>query len=148
MIKSIQVEGIEELKADFRRFGKESDKAIKRAVDQTAEAIETDAKHKLINDSHIITGRLAASIHGEYKNGQRYNYKDNKGNSYDGSLNEKIGNLEAVAGTNVHYAPYIEFGTKYITGDSYLGHAALKQEKKFKDRVEKELNKLITEATK
>ncbi len=148
MIKGIQVEGIRELTADFKRFGKESDKAVKRAVDQTALAVETDAKKKLIGDGHIITGRLAASIHAESKNGQQYNYKDKKGNSYDGSLNEKIGNLEAVAGTNVHYAPYIEFGTKYITGDSYLGHAALKQEKKFKDRVEKELNKLITEASK
>lgn len=148
MIKSIQVEGIEDLKADFRRFGKESDKAIKMAVDQTALAVESDAKKKLIGDGHIITGRLASSIHAETENGKTYTYKDNKGNTFNGGLNENLGKLEAVAGTNVHYAPYIEFGTKYISADSYLGHAALKQEKKFSERVVKELNKLIEEASK
>jgi len=139
----IEIEGIEELASDFRRFGKQAKDAIKRGVDRTALAVETDAKEKLKSDGHIITGRLRSSLHAETVQGQQFGYRDDHGETYNGALNEKIGELDAVAGTNVHYAPYIEFGTKYITADSYLGYAAIKQDKKLKDRVIEELNKLL-----
>ena len=47
-------------------------------------------------------------------------------------------------GTNVHYAPYIEFGTKLIRADSYLGWAAIKNGKLIVDRIMQELNKIKT----
>lgn len=139
----IEVNGIEELNADFKRFGQRAKDAIKRAVDRTALAVETDAKEKLKSDGHIITGRLRSSIHSELKEGQQFTYRNDKGETFNGALNEKIGELEAVTGTNVHYAPYIEFGTKYIAADPYMGHAAVKQDKKLKDRVIEEINKII-----
>jgi len=96
----------------LRKFGKNSAKVIKDVVNRTAIAVETDAKNRLKDDRHIITSRLRSSIHAELKPGANYAYSDSRGNSYDGSLKEKFGDLEAVAGTNVDYAPHIEFGTK------------------------------------
>jgi len=140
-VKTVVI-GIEKLIADFEKYGQDSKKAIKKAVDRTALAVETDAKKKLKADGHIITGRLFASIHSETKQGQTYSYEDNKGENYNGSLNETIGETEAVTGTNVEYAPFIEFGTKYISADSYLGYAAVKQDKLLPERVTEELNKI------
>jgi len=137
------IEGADLVRKQIEQTGKEIDKAIKRAIDKTALAIETDAKSKLKSDGHIITNRLRASVHAELKNGKSFSYTDYPGNSYDGSLGEKIAADEAIAGTNVEYAPYIEFGTKYFKGDSFLGWAALKQMKLLTDRVTKEINRIL-----
>lgn len=142
MIQKVEVEGIDQLMQDFRRFGKEADKAVKRGVDRTALAVETDAKEKLKSDGHVRTRRLLQSIHTETKEGSKY-YYEASGESFSGSLNEKIQDDESIVGTNVHYAPYVEFGTKYMSGDSYLGYAAIKQDKKLRERIIEELNKLI-----
>lgn len=142
MIQKIEVEGIDQLMQDFRKFGKEADKAVKRGVDRTALAVETDAKEKLKSDGHVRTRRLLQSIHTENNEGAKY-YYEASGISYPGSLDEKMKDDESIVGTNVHYAPYVEFGTKYMSGDSYLGYAAVKQDKKLRDRIVEELNKLI-----
>jgi HK97 gp10 family phage protein len=142
MIQKVEVEGIDQLIKDFRHFGKEADKAVKRGVDRTALAVETDAKEKLKSDGHVRTRRLLQSIHTETKEGTKY-YYEASGASYPGSLNEKMQDDESIVGTNVHYAPYVEFGTKFMSGDSYLGYAAVKQDKKLRDRIIEELNKLI-----
>ena len=136
---------------DFRKFGKEADKAVKRGVDRTAMAVESDAKNKLAADGHRKTRRLFQSIHTETTNPQHpdmksnlnYTYKDKNNESFTGSFNEKMKDDESIVGTNVHYAPYVEFGTKFMSGDSYLGYAAVKQDKKLRDRIVEELNKLI-----
>lgn len=154
------------------RFGKEAEKTIRDVVNRTALAIETDAKNKLKTDGHIITSRLRSSIHAETTNGQKFSYSDKDGISYDGSLGEKLENLEAAAGTNVEYASAIEFGSgphlilpknkkvlKFeidgkpvfaksvkhpgFKGDSFMGYAAEKQRPKFLQRMEEALNKLI-----
>jgi len=138
----IKVEGTEQLLRDFGKYRGEAKKAIKRAVDRTALAVETDARKKLKGDRHIITSRLFSSIHAETKQGQTFSYKNNKGESFDGKLHEPFNEMEAITGTNVHYAPYIEFGTKYISSDPFLGYAAVVQDKKLPERVTEELNKI------
>jgi len=137
------VTGLGDLFKKFHELSGSCDKAIKKAVDRTALAIETDAKNKLKSDGHIITGRLRASIHAEIKEGQSFTYTDNGGKSFDGAIDESFGELEAIAGTNVEYAPYIEYGTRFFSGDSFLGWAAQKQEKLLRLRVEDELSKLL-----
>lgn len=161
----------------LERFGKDSQKAIKGAVDATALAVETDAKNKLKEDRHIITSRLRSSIHAETKQQQRFSYTDDKGNVYDGSLNERFEDMEAIAGTNVTYAPHIEFGTaphvivpknkKFLAfkingetvfakrvnhpgtkGDSFMRYAAEKQRPNLQKRVAEALNKLINQGPK
>ena len=141
---SAKVEGINDVVKGFRLTNEETQKAVKVAIDRTAYAVETDAKKKLKSDKHIITGRLFSSIHAEAKEGQSYDYIDNNGKSFNGSLEEPFDQKnEAIAGTNVVYAPFIEFGTKYFSGDSFLGHAATVQEPKLKKRVEDEIEKAI-----
>jgi phage gpG-like protein len=140
---SAEVSGVMELQAKLGATREQIHVAIKRGIDRTALAMEKDAKDKLKSDGHIITNRLRASIHAELKEGENYQYSDNNGQSFDGSLDKKIGKLEAVAGTNVFYAPFIEFGTKFIAASSFLGWAAMKQSKLLKERIIQELNKIL-----
>lgn len=122
----------------LRKFGKDAERAIKDVVDRTALAIETDAKEKLKADGHIVTGRLRGSIHAELKNSASYTYKDDHGKTFDGALKQQMTKLEAVAGTNVSYAPKIEFNY-----DSFLRWAAEKQKPLFVKRMQEALNRLI-----
>jgi phage gpG-like protein len=140
---SVEIRGTKLLQKEIREKGDEIKKAVKTAVDLTAYAVETSAKKKLKSDGHIITGRLWSSIHPELKEGDAYNYTDNNGKSHDGSLGEQIADDEAIVGTNVEYGPYIEYGTKYIRADSFLGFAAVEQRKKLVARVKKEIEKAL-----
>jgi hypothetical protein len=149
---SVQIEGVNELLADFKEYKKESDKAIKDAVSMTVIDIVRDAKQRLQTGlqkepKHIRTGRLWSSImrKKEYERDQ----------------------FEGVVGTDVEYAPYIEFGTGdlveipegseavaalykgkgirkvNIKAVSFLNYAALKNAKKFIEYLEKNLNKIV-----
>jgi len=137
------IEGADLVRKQLEQTGKEIGKATKRAIDRTALAIESDAKKKLRDDGHIITNRLRASVHAELKSGKSFSYTDYLGNSYDGSLGETIAADEAIVGTNVEYAPYIEFGSKNFKGDSFLGWAAVKQMRLLPERVTKEINRIL-----
>lgn len=147
------------------RFGRDAKKTIKDVVNATALAIETDAKRKLKEDGHISLhgGRLIASVHAE-----KTPY-ESRGQD---SLNTDFGELEAIAGTNVVYAPHIEFGTKPhvivpknkktlafqiggtwiftkkvnhpgFKGSSFMRYAAEKQKQPFQRRMIAALNRLI-----
>jgi hypothetical protein len=142
-----EVIGVEGLLKDFKGYEKEAEKAINKAVSDTAKGIESDAKKRLKgmmgSAKHWITGRLASSIY-----------------------NRVVKSMEKVVGTDVFYAPYIEFGTGdlveisegtedvaalfkgkgirkvNIKGDSFLNWAALNQQKKLTERIEKNLNEI------
>jgi hypothetical protein len=149
MIK-LELVGADKLVAGFEKYKVESEKAIDRAVMKTTFAIETDAKKRLFGEhgsgKHWIKGRLSASI-----------------------FKRKIKSGEGVVGTNVNYAPYVEFGTgekvftnfdfdaeakkvaaqykgkkltKGMRGDSYLVWALENQKEKHKERIIEELNKI------
>lgn len=143
MRMSAEIRGVERLAAKMGATKEAIALAAKRGIDRTALAMETDAKEKLKADGHIVTNRLRASIHAELEQGQTFQYSDNQGNAYDGSLQKDVGKLEAVVGTNVFYAPFIEFGTKYFSGDSFMGWARLRQAKLLKQRIIEEIRKLI-----
>ena len=143
MRMSVEVRGVEQLARKFGATKEAIHKATKAGIDRTALAMETDAKNKLKSDGHIVTGRLRSSIHAELKEGASYQYSDQEGKTYDGSLKKKVGKLEAVIGTNVFYAPFIEFGTKYFGGDSFMGWAQLKQSKLLPGRIMEEIRKII-----
>jgi phage gpG-like protein len=129
------------------KFREGAAKAIKRAVDRTASAVESDAKKRLEGDlggkRRIKTGRLRASVHAELKNGESHGID---------SLNEKIASDEAIVGTNVVYAARTEFGFKDTDslgrkynqeGMSYLGYAANRQKNELPRRIEEEMDKLL-----
>jgi phage gpG-like protein len=124
----------------LKRYGIESVKALWRAITRTAFAIETDAKERLAGNlgsaRHIVTGRLRSSIHVEYKGANTFKgVAASKGS--DGKLNVPIEDLEAVVGTNVEYAPKIEFDY-----DSFMRFGTTRQSKNLSKRVEKEFKKL------
>lgn len=129
------------LLSDLRQYGVQAKKAIKNAVNRTALAIETVAKKRLSgelgSDKHIVTGRLRASVHAELENNKSFTYRDDEGLTFDGSLNEPLGEMDAIAGTNVVYGPRIE-----IEQDAYLRYAAEVEDKRLSERIEEELNKL------
>lgn len=141
---------VQGLLRDLKGYEKESEQAINKAIHLTSLAIETDAKNRLRglfgSEKHVIFGALVRSIY-----------------------NRVIKSMEKAVGTNIIYAPYIEFGTgekvftnfdfddeakkvasqfkgkkrtKGIRGDSFLNWAAVNQEKKHIERIETELNKI------
>jgi len=134
---NIEIIGAERLLAGFKKYRKEADKAVKRGVDRTAIAIETDAKTRLQGglggQRRIDTDRLRSSVHAELKQGDAIG---------SDSLGVRIAEDEAVTGTNVFYGPFIEFGTRYINAMSFLGYAAVRQSKRLRERVIEELNKV------
>jgi len=149
---SIEVDGINELQRDLTKYGKDAEKAINKAVSDTALNIQSDAKKRL----NGMFGSDKHNIHG--------------GAGLLGSVyNRVVKSMEKVVGSDKHYAPYIEFGigemvftnmdfsdeakavaaqfkgkkkVKGFKGDSFLNWAAINQEKKHIQRIENELNKL------
>jgi hypothetical protein len=148
-----EIIGIEGLRQDLNAYSKESQKAIDKAVKQTATQIESVAKKRLMG----MMGSDKHTIHG--------------GAGLLGSIyNRMIESMEWVVGTPNFYAPYIEFGTGdlvftnfdfedeakkvasqfkgkgirkvNIKGDSFLNFAAVNQSKKLVERIETELNKI------
>lgn len=139
--------------SDLAKYGKDAEKAIDKATDDTARAIESDAKKRL----NGMLGSDKHTIHG--------------GAGLLGSVYRRaVQIMERIVGSDKHYAAYIEFGigemvftnmdfseeakqvaaqfkgtkrVKGFKGDSFLNWAAVNQEKKYPERIEKELNKLI-----
>ena len=141
---SIEVDSVSHdgLRDDLKKYGIEAKKAIDKAVKSTSLFIAKTAKQRLHgmlgSAKHYITGRLATSIHPQYKSGESFSYTAPGTNeNFDGTLGEEVGELEAIVGTNVEYAPKIEFEK-----DQFLGYAGLQGEKYLEDRVIIELNKL------
>jgi phage gpG-like protein len=108
---SLDEQSLQDTLKALKKFGKDAEKVVKNVVDLTALDVETDAKDKL-KGNHVKTNRLRASIHREIKPNQSFNYSDNKGGFFDGSLKVNFGEFEAITGTNVEYAASMEFGSK------------------------------------
>jgi HK97 gp10 family phage protein len=151
----VEITGVKELLAGFDNYKKEVGKAVARSVTTTTASITKDAKERLksglqSNPKHTRTGRLASSI---------MRKKQHERDPFEG-----------VVGTNVEYAPYIEFGTgeqvftnsdfdenarlvaldykgykktKGMIGVSFLNFAALKNTKTFIEALTKNLNKIV-----
>jgi phage gpG-like protein len=112
----VTLKGKEELKAAFDRFKRETRDEIKREMIATALTdIETPAKMSLTVKKHVITGRLRASLHTAYKGKESFNYTDDKGQSFNGTITEEsIGENDVIVGTNVVYARKIERLDPYL----------------------------------
>lgn len=98
------VEGLRELMAKLENMKGNSTEALKKGVGRACARIQADAKRNCVVD----TGRLRASIVTEVHT---------EGNTVVGTV-----------GTNVEYAPYVEFGTgkkgdpsvEHTTKDSWV----------------------------
>jgi hypothetical protein len=159
----LEVIGQRELLKGFEDYKVEAEKAINKAVSDTAKAIEVDAKNRLINsgEGHVYP-KMNIKTHQQTGSG---------GAGLLGSIyNRVVQSMEKVVGTNKSYAPYIEFGTgdlvftnsefdedareiakQYkgkgikkvnIRGTSFLNWAAVNQRLKLVDRIKENLNKI------
>jgi hypothetical protein len=147
----VQINGIEGLLAGFKGYKKESGSAIKRAVSQTIKAMVKTSQQRLRSGlqqkpKHRRTSFLLASVKRMKK--------------YEKDI------LEGVFGSDMEYAPYIEFGTGdlveipegaeeiaalykgkgirkvNIKAVSFLNYSAVIHAKTFMEKLINELNKI------
>ncbi len=103
--------------------------------------IESEAKNKLTNKQHVVTGRLRASIHTKYANyNNTHGYRNLLGESFNESLKvnpiENLTYFEAYVGTSVNYASKIE------RLDAYLYPSFLSATRDLKKDIKKYLKSL------
>ena len=138
---AVEINGIDRMRKELMRLAARNMKAAENEVDQWALQVETGAKRKVA----VKTGRLKTSTHGQTQriNAGRFNYRDGEGQTYDGSLpsGSGLGQFEAVAGTNVEYAPKVEYGkVRTRTGEQpFLRPAAIEANAKFIKRMAKRM---------
>lgn len=106
----------------LRQFNntKTVEKDVSKLVKKTLYGVERDAKQNLEDNDSVKTGRLKGSIN------------TNIISSYSGEV-----------GTNVSYAEYVEYGTRYQNAKPYFGPAVDKNEEKFNKELDKILDKLV-----
>lgn len=92
------------------------EKDVSKLVKKTLYGVERDAKR----ECPVDTGRLKGSIN------------TNIISSYSGEV-----------GTNVSYAEYVEYGTRYQEAQPYFGPAVDKNEENFNKELDKILDKLV-----
>ncbi len=97
---------------DIAAFDKKKTQQLKNLVQETAINIEREAKELVPVDS----GRLRSDIQ---------------------IGDEAIDGLEVKVGTNVEYAPHVEFGTKNMPAQPYLNPAAEGERKNFNKKLQK-----------
>ena len=89
----------------FETMPEEVQKAMIDELRLTGFMIETNYKIAV----PVVTSRLQTSIHTEHSDLTSYSYTDNKGNTYNGSLNYNLKPTQVIVGTNVEYASKIEY---------------------------------------
>lgn len=85
----------------------------------------------------VVTSRLQTSIHTEHYRLKSYNYTDNKGNTYNGSLNYDLKPTQVIVGTNVEYASKIEYKGGKTKGKRALLEAFEKETAGLPERLAK-----------
>jgi hypothetical protein len=105
--------------------------AVQNAMAKTLELATTEAKKLLTAQKAVDTGRLRSSITYNYTgSGQTKVQPFKKGADPEGRTEtvlkepKEMNAVIGILGTDVSYAPYIEYGTKYMAGRPAL-HPAL-----------------------
>jgi len=113
----VTIDGLPELEALLKQTGHRLTEAVSNAVAETALVCETNAKRK----TPVDTGRLRSSI------GVK--------NAADG--------LAADVGTNVEYAPHVEYGTSRMQAQPFMTTAREQAARDLPSNVEKHARKVI-----
>lgn len=115
--------------------------AIEKALEEIGITLEAYAK-LIATQKHIVdTGRLRNSItHATKGDAGQANYSDNHGKTYsDGSAQGTPEAKTVYVGTNVEYAPYIEYGTTKQVARPFLHPAVTEHVDEYKDMFKKSL---------
>ena len=98
------------LSADLGKASYEVTRKAQKVVAKTAHDIEADAKSLAPVDTGALRNSISATI--------------------------AIGGLSAEIGPTVHYAPYLEYGTRRMPPQPYMGPAADRRAEAFVQAVE------------
>lgn len=113
----VTIEGAPELKRLLEQTGHRLTEAVRNAVSEAALACETTAKRA----TPVDTGRLRSSI----------------------GVTKESGGLAADVGTNVEYAPHVEYGTVNQTAQPFMKPAREKTRREFPETVAKHARRVI-----
>jgi phage gpG-like protein len=135
---NVKIEGLDALFSNLQEWGKRKQAKMQQALKWVAADIERDAKSMC----PWQTGRLRASISYNWTDsGKGFGSVDGKADTADGvgqPTDVPAGGFAVVVGTNVEYAPFVEFGhtihaekqsvtssyvATYVAGRPYLSPA-------------------------
>ena len=116
----VEVKGIKELQAKFKQIDAEFQRALNDAVSAGAAVVTRDAKIRCAVD----TGTLRRSLR-EMKH------------------TENAGRIESQVGTDIVYAPHVEFGTRYQAAQPYLRPALDENGPEIQRAFELKLNQIL-----
>lgn len=97
---TIEIKGLQGVMSRLNNLGKNVDTIVDNSLQKSAYNIKRAAENNIQSAGATDTGRLLRSI-----------------------TVEKLGNCKYAVGTNVEYAPYIEFGTGF-KGDPAVAHTS------------------------
>ena len=127
-------------------YGEEVTKKMDIAIlsGLTAAAITMEAQIvKKIEDMHIVdTGRYVGSI--TYRTFQSADSPRNSHNIPEDSVQSKPSQYEAYIGTNVSYAPYLEYGNRGRAPRPAIRRAFDESQELVKDVFSKQFQKMMT----
>lgn len=115
----VDLDGGRRLGAKVDLISKRLRNNIKKDVMETGQAIVNEARANLIANGSYITGNLHDSI--EVK---------------------QVGELDVVVGTDVEYAPYVEYGTSRARPYPYWNPAVIPHAKAFDRRMKRRIREL------
>lgn len=127
---------------DVRRVMKKLDEysaktqlKIQKQVDKSAFNIHRNA----VSNCPVKTGRLRNSLHVKTQRNEGHRYSDNEGKGYTDTLGVRVKKGQALVGTNVEYAPRVEFGeVKTRSGrQPFLRPAANREKINFNNSIRK-----------
>lgn len=113
---AVSVTGIKALRRDFERLANKNRKAAQRLVAKNAIDIQRGTRR----GAPVDTGRL--------RSGYEVDIKPDK--------------LSAEVGTNIDYAPHVEFGTRHMRAQPHLGPAFEDGVESFMRDLKRELSRI------
>ncbi len=120
---------------------------MKTVLIASALDIENDAKDRITINKNVVTGRLRGSITyalNDFVSPVNEKYGDPA--SQSDAVSAPLGDMVAKVGTNVEYAPHIEYGTEYAGQGgvwAFLRPAFIGQVNNIKERFRKALREAI-----
>ena len=147
---TVKMTGVEDVMSSIKQLAIASPTAVMRGTLRVAEKIERDAK----GACPVLTGRLRASLSTNWTGSNQSRGKvDAKAEADDGvgPPQPKADTFSAVVGTNVEYAPFVEFnesahhevGSAHYLYTSYFSHKP-----EVKDEISLELGRELAKAMK
>jgi HK97 gp10 family phage protein len=131
-------------KVDVKDCSKEVMSAYEQARERSLEIIGLTAEKYAKGECRVDTGRLRNSItHALSGESTSFSYTDDNGKSYNGGISAPDDGDSAVyVGTNVEYAPHVEYGTIKQKAQPFLRPAATEHSQTYKQIITDEFAKI------